>query len=471
MIKVRGGVLSKVIEYARKLESEGKYDEALSYFEMAMDEKGCPFDIRKDIGQVLNKKREFEEALSCFDLVLSMDENHLESMFGRAISLMGLNRWVDAYDTFGRAIAIDGENANYWYYVSIIAKEYNNEHARKYFENFKKLDNAEFLKIRQQYKFGLIFKQRENELYRSKRTLNIDGFRRELKSYGLDDDYITMILRTVPYEELLDEMHYLKEFHREDIERNIIINEFLKLNIGENEIINMFELESVENLKKSIISMVGYDPFPKNDDKISVPLYRNYGLSKFIEEYSNDRYRRVWGVSGFNRFAEILKPMGRRNFTHRKLNYGQPDSGYYSNAMNNVKFANTHFNQAKKAISEKNYQYAFGCLDIALKNCPSDYYNFYNIKFYYATLLSKFKATDNKVLAYAYYDEIEDKMAYFKNKDIYILNKANLAYDLSFSYPKLINDSIRYYEDYLKIHPDDESVQYLLNSQYVYRLK
>ena len=110
-------------------------------------------------------------------------------------------------------------------------------------------------------------------------------------------------------------------------------------------------------------------------------------------------------------------------------------------------------------------------MDIALKNCPSDYYNFYNIKFYYATLLSKFKATDNKVLAYAYYDEIENKMAYFKNKDIYILNKANLAYDLSFSYPKLISDSIRYYEDYLKIHPDDESVQYLLNSQYVYRLK
>ena len=469
---IRGGVLSKLIEYARKLESEGKFDEALSYFEMAMDEKGCPFDIRKDIGQVLNKKRQFDEALRCFDLVLSMDEEHLESLFGRAVALMGLNQWVDAFDSLAKAISIDGSNANYWYYVSIIAKEYeNDENARKYFENFKKLDNSQFLMVRQQYRFGLIFTQRENELYRSKRTLNIDGFRRELKSYGLNDDYITMLLRTLPYEDLLLEMYCLKELHMDDIERNIIINEFLKLNVGENEIINMFELESVENLKKSIISMLGYDPFPKKDDEIYIPLYRNYGLSKFIEDYANDSYRRIWGVSGFNRFAEILKPMGRRNFAHRKLNYGQPDSSYYANALNGVKLANSHFNQAKNAINEKDYQYAFGCLDIALKNCPSDYYNLYNIKFYYATLLSKFKATDNKVLAYRYYDEIENKIGYFKNREIYILNKANLAYDLSFNYPQFVDESINYYKQYLEIHPDDESIQYLLNSQYAYKFK
>lgn len=464
--------MSKLIEYARKLESEGKLDEAQSYFEMAMDEKGCPFDIRKDIGRILNKNREYDEALGCFDLVLSMDENHLESLFGRAISLIGLGCWIDAFDSLAKAIDIDGSNANYWYYVSIIAKEYkNDEKARKYFETFKKLDNAVFLKIRQQYQFGLIFKQRELELYRSKRTLNIEGFRAELASYGLDDNHVTSLLRTVPHEELLAEMYGLKELHRDDIERNIIIREFLKLNLDENEIIRMFELESIENLKRSIASMLGYDPFPKSEDKISIPLYRNYGLSKFIEDYSNDNYRRIWGVSGFNRFCDILKPMGRRNFTHRKLDYGHPDSTYYSNAMNNVKLANANFNQAKKAIAKKDYQYAFGCLDIALKDCPSDYYNIYNIKFYYATLLSRFKATDNKILAYKYYDEIENKVGSFKNKEIYLLNKANLAYDLSFSYPQFVDESIYYYRQYLNVHPDDESVQYLLNSQYVYKLK
>ena len=471
-MKDRGGVLSRLIEYARKLESEGKYDEALSYFEMAMDEKGCPFDIRKDIGQVLNRKGEYGEALGCFDLVLSMDENHFESHFARGISLMGLNRWLDAFDSFAKAIGIDSSNANCWYYISIIAKEYGDgENARKYFENFRKLDDAEFLKVRQQYPFGLIFAQRENELYRSKRALNIEGFRSELESYGLDGDYVELLLRTLPYEKLIVEMRSLKELHAEDIERNVIIREFSKMGLGEAEIMNMFELESVENLKGSVTSILGHDPFPKKDDEISIPLYRNYGLSKFVEEYANDAYRRIWGVSGFNRFADILNPMARRNFTRRKLDYGHPDSTYYSNAMNNVKFANANFNQAKKAIAEKDYQYAFGCLDIALKNCPSDYYNYYNIKFYYATLLSRFKATDNKILAYRYYNELEGKIGSFKDREVYLLNKANLAYDLSFSYPQFADEAIRCYRQYLDIRPEDESVQYLLNSLYVYKLK
>ena len=90
--------MSRLIEYARELEQQGRFEDALNYYEMAIDEKGCPFDIRKDIGQVLNKLGNYQEALDCFDLVLTMDENHFESLFGRAISLIGLNEWVDAFN-------------------------------------------------------------------------------------------------------------------------------------------------------------------------------------------------------------------------------------------------------------------------------------------------------------------------------------------------------------------------------------
>ena len=69
--------MSKLIEYAKELEEKGRFEDALNYYEMAIDEKGCPFDIRKDIGQVLNKLKDYEEALNCFDLVLTMDEHHI----------------------------------------------------------------------------------------------------------------------------------------------------------------------------------------------------------------------------------------------------------------------------------------------------------------------------------------------------------------------------------------------------------
>ena len=72
--------MSKLFDYAMDLEQQGKLDDALNYYEMAIDEKGCPFDIRCYIGRTLNKMGNYSEALDCFDLVLTMDENHLESI-------------------------------------------------------------------------------------------------------------------------------------------------------------------------------------------------------------------------------------------------------------------------------------------------------------------------------------------------------------------------------------------------------
>ena len=98
-----------------------------------------------------------------------------------------------------------------------------------------------------------------------------------------------------------------------------------------------------------------------------------------------------------------------------------------------------------------------------------DYYNIYNIKFYYATLLSKFKSIDYKLLAYEYYNDIEDKFRYFKNKEVYLLNKACLAYDLSFYYMDFVDEAIYYLNKYLE-HRKNEDIQYLLNSLYMKKL-
>lgn len=460
--------MSKLIEYAKDLEQQGRFDDALNYYEMAVDEKGCPFDIRSDIGRTLNKMGDYGEALNCFDLVLTMDENHLESLFGRSISLIGLNRWVDAFNSLVDAVNLDNANANYWYYISIILKEYGDDKkAREYFSYFNELDNEEFSKIRRDYEFGLIFKQRERELLRRKKSYNIDGFRKKLKSYGLSQEEVESLLRTMPYEDLLFEMYCLKDLHKDNITKQIIKE---SLGLNDVEVIRMFELEDEQSIKQSVISILGYDPFRELDGEVDVPLYEKTGLFKYIDSHRDDDVQ-LRGICGFNRFVDIIEAKNMPKLQHRNLNYASQSKQFQINASNSINIANDSFNKAKKAIVRKNYSDALILLDNALKNCPADYYNVYNIKFYYATLLSKFKSWDYKLLAFRYCGDIEDKFRYFKNKEVYLLNKACIAYDLSFYYLNFIDEAIYCFNQYLEYSGKNEDIQYLLDGLYMRKLK
>ena len=73
--------MSNFVKRARELEDEGNFEGALNYFEMAVEERTGPYDIRSEMGRVLNKLRRFDEALDYFDTVLIMDEEHIESLF------------------------------------------------------------------------------------------------------------------------------------------------------------------------------------------------------------------------------------------------------------------------------------------------------------------------------------------------------------------------------------------------------
>jgi hypothetical protein len=138
---------------------------------------------------------------------------------------------------------------------------------------------------------------------------------------------------------------------------------------------------------------------------------------------------------------------------------------------NSINVANENFNLAKKAIVRKKYSDAFVFLDNALKSCPADYYNAYNIKFYYATLLSKFKSREYKLLAYRYCNGIEDKFRYFKNKEVYLLNKACIAYDLSFYYLNFIDEAIDCFNKYLEHTGKNQDIQYLLKDLNMRKMK
>ena len=48
--------MSKLIEKAKKEENENNLEVALTYYEMALSDPACPFDIRSDMGVVYDVK-------------------------------------------------------------------------------------------------------------------------------------------------------------------------------------------------------------------------------------------------------------------------------------------------------------------------------------------------------------------------------------------------------------------------------
>lgn len=277
--------MSKLIQKAKELEDEGDLKVSLTYYEMALSDKSCPYDIRSDMGRVLNKLRNFDEALKSFDMVLIMNKNHIDSLFGKGIAYLGLNNWNDALELFLKAIEIDNANANIYYYISIILQSNGDDKANAYYSKFMELDNTEFKQARSYYDFGLIFLNAESELSNGK-IINLKAFDDILKSFNLSEDEIEGYLKTMPYDELILKINELNDLNYIENEKRIIRNQFLEMGLDDNDVDDLFLIESVDYLKKDIISRTNNNPFSDKNELINIPLYVDGNAS----ELSNEEY-------------------------------------------------------------------------------------------------------------------------------------------------------------------------------------
>ena len=277
--------MSKIEQKEKELEDERDLKVSLTYYEMALSDKSCPYDIRSDMGRVLNKLRDFDEALKSFDMVLIMNENHVDSLFGRGIAYLGLNNWDTALDSFLKAIEIDNNNANLYYYISIILQSNSDEKAYEYYSKFMELDNDEFKQSRSYYNFGLIFLNVESELSNGK-TINLKTFEDILKSFNLDDDEIECYLKTMPYDDLILKINELNDLSYVENEKKIIRSQFLEMGLDDDDVDDLFLIESVDYLKNDIISRTNNNPFPEKNEPINIPLYADGNTSELgHEEY------------------------------------------------------------------------------------------------------------------------------------------------------------------------------------------
>lgn len=302
--------MSKLINKAKKEERNGNLEVALTYYEMALSDSSCPYDIRCDMGTVYNKLNNFNEGLNCFETVLNMDKNHFDSLFGMGISLLGLNKWYDALDYFLKCIEMDNTNANSYYYSAMILKNNDdNTKAQEYYSRFLKLDNDEFEQIRSNYNFGLIFLNTELG-FDNKCVDNINEFEEVLNLFNINNDEIDYYLKTLPYEKLISKINELNEIAHLENEKKIIRNIYLEMGFSDDDIDDYFIIDGHDVLKEDIIKRTNDNPFPDKIE-INIPLDikekdHGYKLEEiYIKEKSNK------SIKNKKRIKDGRKPVKR----------------------------------------------------------------------------------------------------------------------------------------------------------------
>lgn len=399
--------MSKYVDKGIELENECNFEGALNRYEMALDDPSCPFDIRSHMGRVQNKLRNYKESLSCFDTVLNMDDNHIESLFGKGISCLGLNKWDEALGLFLKAKEIDDANANFYYYISIILQSNNDDNAVEFYSKFIELDNEEFEQIRKHYKFGLKFDDAELRLAKNQK-INIKDFERALKSFEIKDDEIDNYLKTLPYEDLISKINELNDLHHEENEKRIIRSKYLELGFTDKDVDDYFILDGVDVLKEDIISRTNDNPFPDKTE-IDIPLICE-DIGKYIFEELIIEENSTQPVKNERKIKDTTKAV-EKIFRH-------------------------HYKVMMKAVSKRDFECANWYSDFVDESKILNEYFKVNFIYMRGLILSSLNLDLNNVLDD--FNKLEKEYPEITKDNNYLYNKNNIEKDLEKSNQEMI---------------------------------
>jgi tetratricopeptide (TPR) repeat protein len=104
------GLVGKVVVTYRM----GKYDEALSYCNSALEINSESPSVWNNKGLVLYKMSKYNEAIECFNRALALDPSDTFAYNNNARSLLQLGSYKEAEDNVNKALSEDRESADAW---------------------------------------------------------------------------------------------------------------------------------------------------------------------------------------------------------------------------------------------------------------------------------------------------------------------------------------------------------------------
>lgn len=153
---------------------EDKYQEAYDYFKKALDNNEEINSSKNYMGCCLIGLGKYEEAINVFDSILN---NTLweRPMFNKGRAYLKLENYTEAFACFNRALMINQENADVYYYLGVYyekIKDYIN--AKKYYLKSIEIDDSQ---AEPHLNLGLVYfhlNEFELSIEESKKVLEID---------------------------------------------------------------------------------------------------------------------------------------------------------------------------------------------------------------------------------------------------------------------------------------------------------
>jgi tetratricopeptide (TPR) repeat protein len=93
----------------------GKYEEALEYYDKALEidsEYVSGYNLK---GVVLDRLKRYNEALTCYNRALELDQNYIHAWHNKGLTLAKLDRKEQALESFDNALKIDNTYGFSWY--------------------------------------------------------------------------------------------------------------------------------------------------------------------------------------------------------------------------------------------------------------------------------------------------------------------------------------------------------------------
>lgn len=102
--------VDELVNKGNSLVDEGKYEEAVSFYDKALKINSQDVVALSNKGTALDQLGRYEDAVKCFDKVLEINPKDEEALNNKGSSLIRLNRYEEAIECFNEALTVNPNN-------------------------------------------------------------------------------------------------------------------------------------------------------------------------------------------------------------------------------------------------------------------------------------------------------------------------------------------------------------------------